>query len=85
MLTLDRLSLFFMTTLLFVMKVVLSFCAFCSVVLVVWRFVAGLGADGVLVIPKSLAVGAIAVYLVGLSVFVWINRRSIKDEIMLAS
>ena len=85
MTTLSKSEFVFMSILLFVMKIALSFCAFSFVALVLWRFAAGLDASGVLVIPESLAVAAIVVYLVGLFVFVWINRRSIKDEIMLAS
>ena len=84
MLTLDRLGFLCVAILLLAMNLALSFFAFCFVVLVVWRFVAGLDADGVLIIPESVAVGAVVVYLVGLSVFVWRNHRSIRDEIMLA-
>jgi len=74
-----------MSILLFVMKIALSFCAFCFIALVLWRFVAGLDASGVLVIPEGVAVAAVAVYLVGLFTFIWVNRRNIKDEILLAS
>jgi len=47
--------------------------------------VAGLDASGVLVIPEGVGVAAVAVYLVGLFTFIWVNRRNIKDEILLAS
>jgi len=84
MLSLNRLGFLCMAILLLAMNLVLSFCAFCFAVLVVWRFVGGLGADGTLVIPESLAIGTVAAYLVGLSLYVWRNRDSIRDEIMIA-
>jgi len=51
MTTLSKSEFVFMSVLLFVMKIALSFCAFSFVALVLWRFAAGLDASGVLVIP----------------------------------
>ena len=84
MLALNRLGFICMAILLLAMNLVLSFCAFCFAVLVVWRFVGGLGADGTLVIPESLAIGTVAADLGGLSVFVWKNYHSVKNDLMLA-
>ena len=82
MLTLERLGFLFVASLLLAGNIVLSFLAFCAVALILWRFTAGLDANGVLVVPEGVAAAAVAVYLVGLFMFVWINRRKIKDEIL---